>query len=751
MATSKRGERYVALEVRASITERPSELGAIVAYAFSQGGTLLDMQPLDKGGNTRLSLPAGKEAQPVRVVLGPEVDRSALDVGELLRRGGLDAHVALRPGAEKLPPLAFEVGPDVWRHWIGRLCVVKGTLLKRVVVGGITLKLPVCNAAIDIYEVDPWPRIIVELPEIDIDRLRDIVAGPWPPIGFPVPPRPPERFPGAFPIDVGGPVSLNPQPLPPGPPDRLRARFAGPGTIRGFDPQPDPPAESLRSIEVPAQLQLAARASRPAFERALIANVDLLRPILCWLFPMFVSRTKLVTVTTDECGHFRAVIWRSFVDLDVPDLYFVARQRIWPGFWVTIYEPMPIGCHTWWDYVCGTEVTLVTTHPLAHACPPCPPIVAPNNWVLFMAVGNTSVWRIHGANDTTKVGAIGHDPAKMGLLDDTAPWGGTLRPRLEFDNSLRSDLGVRYYRVSYKRPTEAESEWRPSTDAINRHYTHEVGGDLILEQYPLGPQTVGASAHLCEIPPALPPTGQWSTPNVVLDTQSAVIPTVAVAPGTGFDAGGAPLGADQGGPWQIKVELFDTAGNLVDPEALGIKWRVPASNDLSGTIQTRDAALLGLVDAALNRMVLTVRVDNNATFARIDAPSVGGSSAADECGVMNYASRALAVDVPFLALQRNRFADYSFHVQRGAVSPPEYSANGNAAANAAGMPAAIPPSPPGDPQPTVGSLLDLCVLAGFTENLYVAHTASDGWSRQSQYDSSAARAFVLAPGAAAVP
>lgn len=747
MATSKRGERGIALDVRASISEAPADLGSVVAYAFSQGGALLDIQPLDKAGAARLGLPVGKEAQSVRIVVGPEIDKGELDVGELLRRGGQEAHVALRPGTEKLPPVAFEIGPDIWHLWVGRWCVVKGTLLKRVVAGGVTLELPVCNAAVDIYEVDPWPRIIIELPEIDIGRLRDIVDGPWPPIDFPVPPRPREPFPGVSPFDIADSVSLNPQPLPPGPPpDRIRMRMSNPGAIRGFDPQPDPPAEALRSISLPADLRIAARAARPAFERALIANVDLLRPVLCWLFPRLVTRAKLVTVTTDECGHFSALIWRSLVDFDVPDLYFVARQRIWPGFWVTIYEPKPVSCHTWWDYVCGTEVTLVTTHPLAHACPPCPPIVAPNNWVLFMAVGNTSVWRIHGANDATRVGAVGHDAAKLGLLDDAAPWGGTLRPRVEFDNSLRSDLGVRYYRISYKRPAEAESEWRPSTDAINRHYTHEVGGDLIVEQYALGPQTVGAQSHLCEIPPALPPTGQWSTPNVVLDTQSGVIPSDAVAPGTGFDAGGNPVGADQGGLWQIKVELFDAAGNLVDPEALGIKWRVPMSADLSGTIQTRDAAALGLVDAANNRMVLTLRVDNNPTFARIDAPSVGGSTSADECGVMNYASRSLAVDVPFLALQRNRFANYSFYVQRGAVSPPEYQANGTAAANAAGMPAAIPPSPPGDPQPTVDSLLDLCTLAGFTENLYVAHTATDGWSRQSQYDRSIARAFVLAPG-----
>ena len=69
--------------------------------------------------------------------------------------------MALRPTAEVIPPIRFEVNPDVWRCWIGRLCVVKGTLVKRVVSGGVTLHVPVCRAVVDVYEVDPWPRIIV--------------------------------------------------------------------------------------------------------------------------------------------------------------------------------------------------------------------------------------------------------------------------------------------------------------------------------------------------------------------------------------------------------------------------------------------------------------------------------------------------------------------------------------------------------------------------------------------------------------
>lgn len=727
MSNSSRSKGGVSVEVRATITDKPTEFPAITAYAFSKGGALLDRQPVGKDGAAKLTIPVGEDAQAVRVVLGPDLDAKDASLGEVLRRGGLERHVAVRPRAAALPPVAFEVRPDLWRCWIGRLCVVKGTLLKRTVSGGITLQLPVCAARVDVYEVDPWPIFIAALPEIELNRLRDIVDGPWPPIKWPPPPPPPDPFQRADVFDPLGPVALNPQPLPP----KLRR-----GAIRAFDPQPEPPA--LRRIAaLPPDLALAARASRPVFERAIAAHLDLLRPILCWLYYRPVRRTLLTTVTTDDCGHFTAIIWRSCASTDQPDLYFVARQRFWPGFWVTIYEPKPVPCHTYWNYVCGTEVTLVTSHLLARACPPCPPIVAPNNWVLFMAIGNSSVWRIHGANTTTRVGAVGHDATKFGLLDNTAPWGGTLRPRLEFDNSLRDTLNVKYYRISYKRPAEADSEWRPSTDAVNRHYTHEVANDLVLEQYPLGPVTVGTSPHLYEIPPALPPSGQWSTPNAVLDYQSGVIDTTAVAPGVGFDLSGTPAGPDQGGLWQIRIELFDTGGNLVDPEALGITWRVPESADLTGTIQTEDASLLGLVDAVANCMIVTVRVDNNPCLADIGAPTLDGSPAADECGVMNYTSTASTVALPFLALQRNQFATYSFAVQRGAVSPPEVSVTGTAAASAATMPAA--------PTESVANLLDACTTAGFAEHVYVWHMATDGWSRQGQYDASDIRAFVLAP------
>lgn len=721
MSSPIRGERQIPLDITTARSEGAGDIPALTAYAFTSGGALIDAQPIDEKGNTRLSLPLSGDGDALRIVLGPPIEKEELDVAEVLRRGGIDAHVALRPNIEKLPPLHFELTPERIRPWLGRRCVVKGTLLKRTISGGLSQELPVCNAAVDIWEVDPWPRIIVRLPDFELERLRDILDGPWPPIRWPIPPRPPEeRFPGLFP-DLLGPVGLNPQPLPPR--VALRSRVAT--------------SAQTPTLTLPADLQIAIRASRPALERALIANIALLRPILCWLYPQRVRRTKIATVFTDECGHFRTVIWRSILDTDIPDLYFTARQRVWPGFWVTIHEPQPVACHTWWNYQCGTEVTLITRHPAARTCLPCPPVIAPRFWVLFKAIGNTSVWGIHGANTTTAVGTAGHDATKVGLLNDSAPWGGTLRPRIEFDNLLRSSLGVRYYRVSYKRPSEPDTAWRASEAAIGRHYDQTIGGVPVSSIYSLGPTTVGANAHLYEIPPALPPVGQWSTGDLVQEFQSAVIDSTSVSPGVGYDAAGVPLGGDEGGHWQIRVELFDTAGVQVDPETLGIAWRVPSVTDLSGIIDTASAADLGLVDVVRNSMILTVRVDNNPCHASIAAPTLDGNPASSVCGVMNYTSLSSTVVTPFVALQRNRFADYSFYVQRGEGPGAELSVSDVAATTPAGMPA--PPSS------TVGNLLDGCAIAGFTEQLYVAHRATDGWNRQSQYDASRVRAFVLAP------
>ena len=135
-------------------------------------------------------------------------------------------------------------------------------------------------------------------------------------------------------------------------------------------------------------------------------------------------------------------------------------------------------------------------------------------------------------------------------------------------------------------------------------------------------------------------------------------------------------------------------------------------------------------------MVLTVRVDNNPALARIGAPTLAGTPAGAACGVMTYADASATVATPFAAVQRNGFATYSFSVIRGA-GPAVLSASGTASTSIA--------APPATPSGSVAALLGPCTIAGFSENLYVKHGATDGWSDQTGLDASDVRAFVLAP------
>ena len=701
----------VQLAVSANLVDAPTGEGAprAVAYAFSAGGRLLARAPVDEKGQATLALPAAETARAVRVLVGPETEESETLLSDLRRRGAEERHLRLEPGDLK-PAVELTISPKVWPCWLLGLCFVQGTLLKRIVSGGVSIDLPVCGATIEVYEVDPLPVLIPKLPDLVIERIRDIIIDPPPP----PPIDPPVDPPGPFPPGPGpdpGPI-LRMLGMSPNlgesdtAPVALENAFA---PTLALSPAPQPLAAT-------GELQFMARtATSSQFRQFLATKIDLIRPIFCLFFPTLVTTQLVATATTDECGHFRTLFFRGCNNPDTPDLYFKAKRQIGP-FTFTLLAPTPIACHTFWNYACGTEVTLYTTSPFAVTCPPCGPVIAPNNWVLFMALGNTALSRIHGSSVPLQPTTT---PANTGLTDGGAPFGGTIRPRIEFDNSLRDDLDVFYYQVSVRKGTSGP--FTPLTGTINRHYTHEVAGDLILEVFNLGPKVVNGVANLFEIPPALPPIGQWSCPGPVVDLASATFPTDALAPP-----------ADHG-KWQIKLDLFDVNAAPVDIVAKGIKYRVPAVTDLSGDIPTADAAALGLVSG--NSFIMTVHLDNNACSAEIAAPVLNGAVTANACGVLEYDPAAPgSVDLAYTASHPNGFATHSFSLYRGVtlLTPPTVS----------GVPVG---GGSFSTTQTVNSLLGGCPVAGFSENLYVAALATDGWSRLSGYDRPAVRAFVLAP------
>ncbi|MDB5986242.1 MAG: hypothetical protein JWR16_1295 [Nevskia sp.] len=720
MASKDKGAVEIAVSAKLLAVDKAESVPEVVAYAFSAEARLLGSVALDAKGAGVLQLPRSPNAASVRVLIGPKVEQKAVDFEELMRRGAQEQH--LRIDAERLRhDLQITIYPPVWQCWLRSACFVRGTLLKREVSGGVNVDLPVCNATVEVYEVDPWPIIIYKLPDDILQRLRDIILRPIP-IPDPVGP-------------VIGPV-IGPVPGPdPVPFARTALARVGANTHR-FDADT---VASLNQLTETSGLRYAAQfGAKQQFQQALIDNALIVRPLFCLFWPWWVTMRLIATTQTDGCGHFQALFFQGCNNHDQPDLYFKAKQKLFGFFEVTIYAPTPISCHTWWNYVCGTEVTLYTTSPLAVTCPPCHPVIGPNNWVLWTALGNTSLKAIYGG------GAAAASTANLGLLSSGAPWGGTLRPRLDFDNSLRDTLGVHYYQLSWRRGTAGG--WTPLNAEVYRHYAHVVGSDLVIDPYKLGPHHMvvgGQPLELYELPPALPPIGQWTVANAVTDTENGEFDSVLHASGLSFDGNGAASGTDNSGLYQLKLELFDASGNLIDIASKGIVYVVPDTTDLTGTIHTVHAdTVLQPGGGSLvvgNAMVLTLHIDNNHTWAGLGAPITPTGAADACCGVVPYAASD-SVSLPYTVYHPHGYATYGLGVYRSATQILSFNGGtGNytdveTVANmmSLNLPAACVGKPP-------------CTLAAFSEHLDVYAMATDGWGSYLGYNSTADRAFALSP------
>ncbi len=694
------------IPIQVSVTLQASPKGdtppAAVAYAFTDTGHFLGQAKVDAKGAATLQVPQYQSPQLVRVVVGPSAAEAATEripaLSDLTRRGAQEQFLRTGPEVKALQA-AFTIPSDIWICWF-RFCSVKGTLLKRIYSSGIAVDYPVCGATVYVWEVERIYLILSKLADVQLLKI--------------------------------GQYLLNPQPLPPGPPDPGPERFAQFGRVEVAAPISTLQEFSVASPEFEAAHRAAASGNLASLRQALLTiNEAAIRYLLCILFPWLITKRLIATLSTDRCGHFQGLVLLSC--FETPNLYFTSAISFY-GFPIPIYEPTPVSCYTHWNYSCGTEVTLYTTSVLAPLCPPCPPIDAPENYVLVRALGNVQLNGIYGGSPVlsgvTTPANIGQAANLYGAGDDS-PFGGNVLPRVEFDSSLRALNKATYYQVSFRQGTSGS--FTPLVGEINRKYNHFVGTDLVTSVYNLGPKVVGSVPNLFEIPPALPPEGDWAFPNPPVDLANAQFPTT-VLPAT-------PPPPPEGthGKYQLKLDLYDSTGAAVNIAAAGIRYFVPTTQDPDGTIHTADAATIGLVSG--NSFIMTVHVDNRMTAGSLGTPTLDGVGA-DSCGVFRYLpGPAGTVAIPYTATHPDDFATYSYRLSRGAtlLSPPTASGKVSAATN------------PAIPTMSVVSLLTqpdgtICDTAGFAEDLYVAALATDGWSRLSGYDSNPApRAFVLAP------
>jgi hypothetical protein len=682
--------------VDAKGTRPDGERPQAVAYAFDAAGKLLNSAVIGEKGDASLALPPTPEGSAVRVLIGPRVDDKEISAAELKRRGALERRIDARAQGA----IRFRLPPDLVLCWNLGICFVRGRLVK--MLGPV--RVPVCHATVRIYEVDiiPW---ILDLPVIDLDRFREEILRRWP-----WPPPPPEGPWGPI-----GPIP-GPDPAPVTLPFALEA--AGPNLAAA---QLDLPA----GPEAAQAVMTARMVSGEQFRAEILRAPELYKPWFCLIYPGKVKMDLVATATTDDCGEFSTWFWRGCNNPDQPDLYFKAWQHVpWLGN-IQIYGPTPVSCHTRWNYKCGSEVTLVTTSPLARTCSPCPDEDVPNMGLTVKRIGFRLLNEVYGASDTLVANANNLGMVHQGGYD--RPFGGLLHLQMNFSPALRAN-NVRYYRARIRRVGAADFE--PLNLAVSRYYTVWTTPPTETS-YPLGPQTVGATPNLYEIPTELGPVpnSTWS-PREAFEEYHVKIPSATLAPGVPR----ASL-TDNAGKFEVEIALFDGAGNQVNLAAAGVTFYLPTATD--------PAPVSGAPHIVDNTFRMVLHFDNNRCEAAIQQPQLDGISASPDCGILEWDDLNGLVTMEYAPYHRNGHGVYTFNVMRGASW---LSLAAAAPSDALGVGGTVPPGGATYTNTqTVGRLLGGCPAAGFAAELYVDSLATDGTGAELGYDARALIAFALTP------
>lgn len=731
--------RRVSLQV--STRQRSEFKHPLAVYAFDARGDLIERVDA-KDGRAELMLPKGEHGR-MRLFIAPADEKlnTQKPSPELLERLGAYEPV-LQAGEGQLEHI--DIPGIILDFWPWCFCWVRGKVVRQ------SDNRAVCNARVHVCEVDRIPWLILELPDIDVLRLRDdlidIIRNPPLPLPHPLPdpgpgPDPFLRASGDDPVRLARPAlrfGADARPL--NPPNSK----AGALIERvGLNPQPLPPRDA---ISLPAELHAALRSpSHLVVRNALAQNWKYLIPWFChWPHWWWRLRCDEVAVlTSDMQGRFETTVFYPCAG-DHPDLYFWVEYDFGSGF-ETIYHPA-IACNTYWDYVCGSQVTVRVTDPRVPGCEEEPDL--PGRQVVVLSIGREVAVR------QVQSGGV------EGLTNSGQPFGSSLEPRVDFSRSELIGGGISYYRWSYRRLSGPDGSsavvnaasvplnlWAVMTRDVYRHY--KVG-----TSYPsdfMGPMpTSGPGAapapNLFRIRPLSPPAGsEWVVLNENIDLATAYFDTGTLA---GAPVSGSPLPDDlAAGRYELKLELFNTSGALVNWTAENIELRITQQDAPfgTGTVTTTLAPPYNRILAGANTMGfrMVVRVDNNRCSA--DIQPVGGTVAADPlCGFHNYNLPSDIAELSFAARHPNGFASYSFVTTRGAdasVALVSTSGIAGAAGNDGFLQVAGFSYSKGV---VISTLLGPCSNAAFSERLDVFAMATNGYGSLSSYNAADNAAFALA-------
>ena len=725
-----------------SFESQPDETIQLFAYAFTRSGKLLDRQEVKNQKATFKDF--GIPGQDLRFFIlpgGPTEGREPL-VRTLQDMEKLSAYEPIVKWDKN--SLITKPIPDRFpKLWLWIFCRVVGKVQKRFNILGLNQDRGLCHARVHICEVDRIRFWIDRIPDDIIIRIPDIILKPEIPIRkFPIPDPPPfqQLLPFQRPVLNSNLFQV------------LSAK--------------DVTATALKAAPVLDRRITSALATKNVklIRSTLLENFQLFHPWFCYhpfFWPWFYRYDELRTVYTDMNGRFDTTI-TYLAGNDIPDLYFWVEYLV-NGVWTTVYKPS-VPCNTFWDYKCGTEITLrVTDERVRWECGE----TIPGEVIWIKTIGHgASVSHIRQDNlmqPTSNVPAVLTN--RIGMTDASVsngataagdfkrPFGGSIYFLMQFSSGLPK-AGINYYSWKFCKTHNADlsvivaspgpADFVPLTTTIFKGYTFEYTDMFGFKHFDtnsvkLGPLSVGSQSGLYQIPPINPAMAPFnvpeSSPQWDQNTLSMAIDTTSL----------------QGdGLYEFRLEIYNSAGNQVTamPRQL---FQVPHVASFSPSVFAPDAMLASLSGANADGFKMLVRIDNQHCEGGLYKIKKNGVEVTtDCCGFVNYGNAASNLEVTFKASHPNNLAEFSFTITKGTCSDAAMSGQTNASGwvigNANGYVrdgASIYHKTFNPP-----ALLGICNSGGkaaFAENLGLYALAIDGNSRQSQYDDYDVAAFALEP------
>jgi hypothetical protein len=634
----------------------------------------------------------------------------------------------------------------IWYCWIMVFYLARGTVEKWT--GGE--KLPVCLGEVDIYDVDV--RCLLRIPDIVIERIRDsiidLILDP-PPIdvikqetlpswwgdddddwcGTPPKLRPPRN------LDLDAKLAKLPREW-----AFARTRVAAMDTART---RLDQTLVTMRINEkqqwlnseagTEVKLSQVVYSNTQQFRTLLTEKFQVFRYWLCW-YPWIhwmwwpwcrsYGLEKLGTATLQPDGSFAALVPMSICRTDTPDLWFKVRQTI-SGTERVIYARYPVLCNTYWNHPSGDPVSLLTYDSEALVCESNHDTDEPGIYVMPMGIGDDGWYQIEQAH--LKPGDIAG--ADRGLYGGSDPYGTRLDIRMQFHDSLKS-IGVEYYRWSIA-PADTMA-WSHLNETISHRYLTQIGSDFFIVPETLGPDNVGGKPSLFKVPD---PAKDW----IALNRNDRAFAVWNTAVWDATQNRYVPQVAD--GRYVLRLEMFDAAGNNLNPTAAGAGWMffLPTAAAVGGVWPVDNAPHVQ-ADGSVH---FNLWVDNTDTTADIQSVGLSGTPTGD-CQFMEYEDDATdTVEVTYVAYhklppQRDFLASYSLSVKRGVSGT-----------TVDGMTQTVPAQTPTVRSNTVSHLLREVGGKGpyprcaFAVELHAYPRTRDGYSRIRQYESHDTSAFAL--------